>query len=209
VSDAGSQICFRCVERRNTSQFRLWTAAGTVAVVALVLGACGGGEKQEANEPSGTWKLDVLAASFPGKQHLGEETTLQITVKNADDREVPNLAVTVDGFDQRREDVTLADPKRPIWIVNTPPRNAASAFTNTWSLGAVPAGQTRTFEWKVTAVRAGTYSLRYRVAAGLDGKAKAVLADGSPPKGSFIARVTRKPRPVTIGVPNQTEEATQ
>jgi hypothetical protein len=197
------------VERRDTSLFRLWTAAGTLVFVALLLGACGGGKKQDANEPSGTWKLDVLSASFPGKQHLGEQTTLQITVKNADDREVPNLAVTVDGFDQRRDDPTLSDPKRPIWIVNTPPYDAASAFTNTWSLGAVPAGKTRTFAWKVTAVRAGTYSLRYKVAAGLDGKAKAVLADGSPPKGSFIARVTRKPRPVKSDIENQVEEATQ
>jgi hypothetical protein len=200
---------FYGVERRNTSLFRLRTAAGTLVLVALLLGACGGGEKQDANEPSGTWKLDVLSASFPGKQHLGEQTTLQITVKNADDREVPNIAVTVDGFDQRHDDPTLADPKRPIWIVNTPPVNAASAFTNTWSLGALPPGHTRTFAWKVTAVRAGTYSVRYKVAAGLDGKAKAVLADGSPPKGSFIARVTRKPRPVKIGVENQVEEAAQ
>jgi hypothetical protein len=197
------------VERRDTSLSRLWTAAGTLVFIAFLLGACGGGEKQDANEPSGTWKLDVLSASFPGKQHLGEQTTLQIRVKNADDREVPNLAVTVDGFDQRHDDPTLADPKRPIWIVNTPPVNAASAFTNTWSLGAVPAGHTRTFAWKVTAVRAGTYSLRYKVAAGLDGKAKAVLADGSPPKGSFIARVTRKPRPVKVDIQNQVEEATQ
>jgi hypothetical protein len=197
------------VERRHTSRFRLWTAAGTLVFVALLLGACGGGDKQDENEPSGTWKLDVLSASFPGKQHLGEQTTLQITVKNVDSREVPNLAVTVDGFDQRRDDPTLSDPKRPIWIVNTPPVNAASAFTNTWSLGAVPAGQMRTFAWKVTAVRAGTYSVRYKVAAGLDGKAKAVLADGSAPKGSFIARVTRKPRPVKTVIENQVEEATE
>jgi hypothetical protein len=177
-----------------------------VTVLALTVGACGGGDKQDEGEQSGTWKLDVISASFPGKQHLGEEATLRITVKNADNREVPNLAVTVDGFDQRREDPTLADPKRAIWIVNEPPENAASALSNTWSLGRVPKGQTRTFTWKVTAVRAGTYSVRYRVAAGLYGKAKAELPDGSPAKGSFIARVTRKPHPVTIGVESQVEE---
>jgi hypothetical protein len=176
-----------------------------VAVLALALGACGSKAKQDENEPSGTWKLDVLSASFPGKQHLGQQATLKITVKNADDRDTPNMAVTVDGFDQRREDPTLSDPRRPIWIVNIPPFNADSAFANTWALGKVPPGKSRTFSWKVTAVRAGTYSVRYRVSAGLDGKAKAELPDGSPARGSFIARVTRKPRPVTIGVQQQAQ----
>jgi hypothetical protein len=177
-----------------------------LVAATAILGACGA-DKQDKNEPSGTWKLDVLSASFPGKQHLGEPTTLQITVKNSDSRDVPNLAVTVDGFDQRRDDPTLADPKRPIWIVNTPPANANSAYTNTWAIGRVPADQTRTFKWNVTAVRAGTYSLRYKVAAGLNGKAKAELPDGSQPKGSFIARVSRTPRPVTIGVEPQDERS--
>lgn len=195
------------MERRGSSGRLNALAAGTLAVITALLGACGGGARQDKNEPTGTWKLDVLSASFPGKQRLGQSTTLQITVKNADNRQVPNLAVTVDGFDQRRDDPTLASPKRPIWIVNTPPENAASAYADTWSIGSVPAGQTRTFAWRVTAVRAGTYSLRYKVAAGLNGKAKAQLPDGSPPKGSFIARVSRTPRPVTIGVEPQVEQS--
>jgi hypothetical protein len=61
----------------------------------------------------------------------------------------------------------------------------------------VDAGKTRTLIWNVSSVRAGTYSLRYRVSAGVDGKAVAVAADGSgPAKGSFIARITREPRPL-------------
>jgi hypothetical protein len=49
----------------------------------------------------------------------------------------------------------------------------------------------------VTAVRAGTYSVRYKVAAGLFGKAKVEdTTTGAVPKGSFIARVSRKPRPL-------------
>jgi len=192
--------------RRGSSRGVTALAAGTLVAAAALLAACGGGERQDVHEPSGTWKLDVLSASFPGKQHLGESTTLAVTVKNADSREVPDMAVTIDGFNQLRDDPTLADPKRPIWIVNTPPVNAASAYTNTWALGKVPSGQTRTFAWRVTAVRAGTYSVRYRVAAGLNGKAKAELPDGSPPKGSFIARVSRSPRPVTLGVEPQVEQ---
>ena len=162
--------------------------------MTITLSACGGGEKQDENEPEGKFKVDVVSASFPGRQHLADEANLKIEVQNKDVREIPNLAVTVDGFGQRRENNGLAEPERPIWIVNEGPRNSNSAFTNTWTVGRVPAGQTRTLNWKVTAVRAGTYTVRYRVSAGVDGKAVAVSFDGSgPAKGSFIARITRAP----------------
>ena len=162
----------------------------------MVLGACGA-DKQDEDEPEGGIKVDVVSASFPGRQHLADEATLRIAIQNKDSREIPNLTVTVDGFGQRRDDPSLADPERPVWIVNEGPRNANSALTNTWTAGPVPAGETRTLNWKVTAVRAGTYSIRYRVAAGIHGKAIAESFDGScPAKGSFIARVTRAPHPL-------------
>jgi hypothetical protein len=188
--------------------------AGRIALGALLagtlfaVGACGGGDKQDKGDATGTFKVDVPRASFPGKQHLAQESTLEITVVNKDSREIPRVAVTVDGFSQRRDDATLADPARPIWIVNEPPLNADSALTNTWALGPVPPGEKRTFTWKVTPVRAGTYSVRYRVAAGLYGKAKVVdTTTGTDPKGSFIARVTRKPRPIQPTVEEQSAGA--
>jgi hypothetical protein len=182
------------LRRRATS--RAGVLAGTLAALALALSACGS-DQQDENEPEGEFKVDVVSASFPGRQHLADEATLRIQVQNKDSREIPNLAVTVDGFGQRRDDPTLADPERPVWILNEAPRNSNSALTNTWTVGPVPAGQTRTLNWKVTAVRAGTYSIRYRVAAGIHGKAVAESVDGSgPAKGSFIARVTRAPRPL-------------
>jgi hypothetical protein len=182
------------LRRRATS--RAGVLAGTLAALALALSACGS-DQQDENEPEGEFKVDVVSASFPGRQHLADEATLRIQVQNKDSREIPNLAVTVDGFSQRRDDPTLADPERPVWILNEAPRNSNSALTNTWTVGPVPAGQTRTLNWKVTAVRAGTYSIRYRVAAGIHGKAVAESVDGSgPAKGSFIARVTRAPRPL-------------
>ena len=45
-----------------------------------------------------------------------------------------------------------------------------------------------------------TYSLRYRVSAGTDGKAKAELPDGAPPRGSFIARISRNVRATKVDV---------
>lgn len=203
----GISDTFPLVERRARRGWRVACAA-LLAGGVIALGACGGGEKQDEDDPTGTFKVDVPRASFPGKQHLAQESTLEITVVNRDSREIPRVAVTVDGFAQRRDDPTLADPSRPIWILNDAPFNADSALTNTWALGPVPPGKSRTFTWKVTPVRAGTYSIRYRVAAGLYGKAKVVdTATGEVPKGSFIARVTRKPRPVPPTVPEQSAGA--
>jgi hypothetical protein len=169
-----------------------------LVLLAVGLPACGSKERQDKGEESGTWKVQVVSASFPGKQILADTTELQIKVKNVDSRPLPNLAVTVDGFDRREEDKQFAEPKRPIWVIEKPPENSTTAFTNTWAVGGVPAGETRTLKWKVTAVRAGTYSLRFRVAAGLNGKAKAELSDGEPAAGSFVAQVSDKARPVKL-----------
>ena len=172
-------------------------AAFGVLLAATTIAACGSEEKQDANEPKGNWNVRVLDASFPGRQRLADQVQLRITVKNEDNRAIPNLAVTVDGFSRREKDFDASDPNRPLWVIDQPPGNATTAHTNTWAVGAVPAGESRTLTWKVSAVRAGTYQLHWRVAAGLDGKAKAV-EDGQPPNGSFIARVSEKPHPVQI-----------
>jgi hypothetical protein len=184
---------FRSVlERRAT--FRAGGLAGTLVALTLLVSACGGNEPQDENEPAGTYKVDVISASFPGKQRLAQESTLKITVQNKDSKTIPNLGVTVDGFYQRREDATLADPARPVWIVNEPPFNSKSALANTWTTGPLKSGDTRTLEWKVSALRAGTYNPSYRVDAGLDGNGKAVAFDGGPAKGSFTVRVSRVPK---------------
>ena len=44
--------------------------------------------------------------------------------------------------------------------------------------------------WNVTPVQGGTFTVHYRVAAGLQGKAKAVTADGSAPQGEFVVRIS-------------------
>jgi hypothetical protein len=166
--------------------------------LALAVTGCGGGKKQDADEPEGTWKVDVISASFPGRQTLAQTSELKITVKNLEQRVLPNLAVTVDGFDQHSEDPDLSDPDRPRWVVEDPPDNSTTAYTNTWSVGQLPGGATKTLVWKVTAVRAGTYTLRYRVAGGLNGKAKTTLPDGDASDGEFVVRVSDKPRPPVI-----------
>ena len=58
-------------------------------------------------------------------------------------------------FSRRSEQAGLADPNRPVWIVDDGPRGGETAYTNTWALGRVAPGQTKTFEWRVTPVEAG------------------------------------------------------
>lgn len=177
-------------------------AAALLAATTLTAAGCGGGERQDENEKAGTYDVSIVDASFPLKQTLADQSEMQITVRNTGDQTIPVVAVTlgetgpdgqVKGLTQRSTQSGLADPTRPVWIVDEGPRGGDTAYVGTWALGALPAGQTRTFTWKLTAVSAGAHTVKYTVAAGLDGKAKAQLASGGTPGGTFDVRVSGKP----------------
>lgn len=184
---------------------------------ALALGACGGGSRQDANEPSGNFPVQVVNATWPGAQRLAQHTHLIITVKNAGTKAIPNIAVTitdpkwgtsVQAFGRHVSQVGLASHSRPVWIVDHAPDpgggcgfscsqggpgGAATAYANTWALGRLAPHHTATFNWALTAVAPGTHVVRYRIAAGLNGKAKAQLSGGGIPQGSFTVKVSSKP----------------
>ena len=182
---------------RGIRGFALGVSAGACA---LAMAACGGGERQDANEPSGSFRLEVVSASFPTRQSLADRIQLKIRVKNADTEAVPNVSVTVEteagsggaaqafATDIQRTDV--ADRSRPIWIVDDTPSGGDTAATNTWALGRLKPGATRTFTWKVTAVRPGDYTLGYTVSPGLTGKAR---VEGTDNKGSFRVQISDEP----------------
>ncbi len=163
------------------------------ALAALASGCGGGGERQDADEPSGNYSVEVVEASFPERQQLAEKAEMRVRIRNADSKTIPNLAITVDGFSMRSEQAGLADPTRPVWIIDDGPRGGVTAYTNTWALGRVRAGETKEFVWEVTPVKAGRFEVKYRVAAGLDGKAKAVSSGGDRPAGAFSVDVDREP----------------
>jgi hypothetical protein len=167
--------------------------AVVAGLAAVALAGCGGGERQDADEPSGTFQVDVVRASFPTKQHLAQPERFVIAVRNTGDQAVPNVAVTVSSFAERSEQAGLADPERAVWIIDSSPSGGQTAYTNTWALGRLPPGQTRRFVWRVTAVKAGTHTVKWQVAAGLNGKAKATLAGNRAPAGSVTVDVSAKP----------------
>jgi hypothetical protein len=164
-----------------------------VAALSTAASGCGGGERQDAHEPSGTFKVDVVSARFPAHQRLARQEQLALTVRNADSRMIPNLAVSVSSFGRIDQQAGLADAERPVWVVDQAPRGGDTAYVSTWALGSVRAGQSRTFRWKVTAIEPGTHVVRWRVAAGLNGKARAETPSGGTPQGSFTVRISDRP----------------
>src|SRR5206468_12070915 len=94
------------------------------------------------------------------------------------------------------------NPSRPVWVLEqgypklagqTAPAGAEAAQTDTFAFGPLAPGASRQMIWNVTPVQAGTFTVHYRVAAGLQGKAKAVTADGSAPEGEFVVRISSAP----------------
>jgi hypothetical protein len=166
------------------------------AVLAMVLAlgvvGCGGGERQDKDEPSGTFDMRAIG-TVPASQHIAERARMRIAVRNTGQKDVPNVAVTVKGFTKRSTQPGLADPNKPVWIVDRGPKGGDTAYVGTWALGPLPAGQTRVFEWRVTPIQPGLYKVSYEIAAGLNGKAKARGASGGPPGGRFTVRVSGKP----------------
>jgi hypothetical protein len=176
-----------------------------VAVLCLLAVAGCGAERQDENEPEGDFPVEVVRASFPEKQKLAKSSDLVVSVRNAGDDTIPNIAITVNGLDERKDDPDLADPSRPVFALNgvqveiagfpeakdASPRGCDTAYVNTWACGPLKPDQEKTFRWSVTAVKAGEFKVDWLVAAGLDGNAKAVAAGGGPaPRGEFAGTVS-------------------
>lgn len=171
---------------------RAFARLAVVPCVVLAAG-CGGGERQDANEPSGSFEVDVVRASFPKRQHLAQPERFVIAVRNTGSQAVPNLAVTLDSFASRTQDPGVADASRAVWVVDDGPSGGDTAYVNTWAVGRLAPGQTRRLVWRVTAIRPGTHTVKWQVAAGLDGKAKAMLAGNRAPAGSITVDVSDRP----------------
>lgn len=176
-------------------------------VAAFVAAGCGG-PRQDADEASGDYPVQVLKASFPSKQRLSENVEMRIRVRNVGAKTIPAIAVSLldpksktgaQAFSDTSSDAQLSNRSRPIWILNKGPYGGDTAFSNTWTLGALGPRRTRTFKWMVSPAKSGDYRILYRVAAGLDGKAKAVTPGSKKPvTGEFDTHITQKPRQARV-----------
>jgi hypothetical protein len=169
------------------------TAATAGALPALWLAGCGDAPRQDAGEPAGTYRVSIAAISFPARQRVARQERLVVAVRNTGRRTVPQLAVTVERLAVRTGGAQLADRRRPVWIVDRPPRGSTTATADTWALGRLEPGRTRRFVWRLTPVRAGTHRVSVRIAAGLTGRAKAVVEGGLGPVRELTVRISARP----------------
>jgi hypothetical protein len=180
-----------------------------VAVAAL-LAACGGESSSDSNERAGTYRLRVTEASFPTEQQLGQTSLMHLGVRNSGEETVPNLTMTVSIGGQEGSDSTLpfgvrdpgpglAQPDRPAWVLAAgyPKLNGSDergGFTTsnakTFAFGPLKPGQSTDAVWKLVAVRAGDYTVEYRVGAGLADDIHAKTDGDVAPGGSFVVDVT-------------------
>lgn len=192
-----------------------------LAAGSLVAG-CGGTE-QNAGEPHARFPV-AISGSFPSRQRLAERTSFMVRIRNVGRRAIPDVAVTVlnprygaaaQAFGRLIKasgagQPILATRSRPVWIIDQAPGpcrfscrsrgpgGAATAYSDTWALGRLAPGRTAVFRWTLTAVQPGSYTVEYEVAAGLNGYARAVLADHSPARGRFDVRISAAPPQVTV-----------
>jgi hypothetical protein len=104
----------------------------------------------------------------------------------------------------------LANHSRPVWVIEKPPGPctgatgyscanggagaAAAAQANTWQRGSpLKPGGTAVFDWEVVAVTPGNYKVAWAVSGDLYGNAKAVLSNGSIPRGALPVRIAHAP----------------
>jgi hypothetical protein len=194
--------------RRTRVPRRRAAAATSLAGCAALIAAGCGGSQQTAGEPNKTFAMQVVRASFPGKQAVARPATMEIEIRNSGEHAVPNVAVTLDSFNYRSSYPELAAAERPVWAIEQGPGrvpkpavqseevskggSGGTAYVNTWALGPLAAGQTRTFTWRVVAVKAGTHVVHYSVGAGLAGRSKAQASSGSL-QGQFAVDIAASP----------------
>ncbi len=162
--------------------------------------------------------MDVTKASFPPLQRLGQTSLMRIRVQNTGEHAVPALtvAVTVGGkegeasalpFGVHDPQPDLAQPDRPVWVLaegyphlngSTNPGGARTSSPKIFDLGPVAPNDTVEAVWKLSAVRAGKFSVAYGIDAGLSNKVKAKTKNGVSPGGTFDVEISRETPPLEV-----------
>lgn len=177
---------------------------GLCGLLAAGAVGCGGGERQDANEDEASYEVTVVDAKFPQRQRLAEKSELEITVRNDADETIPDIAVTLKGLGRGADSPQIQDASRPVFLIDgeqteiggykeiklAAPEGGQTSLVDTWALGKLKPGATKTFRWRLTAIEPGPYELTYAVAAGLGGKARAVGPGDAQPRGSFKGTIS-------------------
>lgn len=176
----------------------------------MLLAACGGESSSDSNEAAGKYRVDVTEASFPTDQHLGQTSLLHLGIRNSGKKTIPALTVTITvagkrgsesslPFGVREPQAGLAQSDRPVWVLSESyprlvdsdePGGATTSNRKTFDFGPLKAGKSTDAVWKLSAVKAGKFTLLFRIDAGLSGEAKAVTGKNRAPGGSFVTEIS-------------------
>jgi hypothetical protein len=193
-------------------------AAALSAVLALSIVACGGESSSDANEEAGTYRVKVTDANFTTEQQLGQTYLLELGVRNDGDKTIPALTVNISIKGKEGEGSTLpfgihdpqpglAQPDRPVWVLaehypkfagSSAAGGAETSNQKTFDFGPLKKGATANAVWKLSAVKAGTYTLVYAVEAGLSDATKAETGGGVAPGGTFTVKISAAERDTEV-----------
>jgi hypothetical protein len=156
---------------------------------------------------SGDYPVEIVEASFPARQHIDKEVAMRLTVRNTGTRTMPDVAATVTtgaagtsapAFARRDPQPGLAEPWRQVWLLDVPPVGGDNALANTWTLGQLAPGESKTFTWRVHPLIAGPHVISWSVAPAMRAQL-ATLASGQPAKGRLTAVIVAKAPSATVG----------
>jgi hypothetical protein len=212
----------------NTGEDTVPNLAVTIFTVANEDGEVGEVDPEEADPSSSTEPTDADELAEEVERQLQEELEAAAEEESGEsepdptdttiDPEIANERPIAEGpFSVISDQPGLAIPSRPVWILEQgypllageepgpgPPGEIAAASgaiavqTNTFAFGPLEPGESIDMVWKVTPVQIGTYTVHYRVAAGLQGNAVAVTDDGSDPEGEFIVQIAEAPEQTRV-----------
>jgi len=177
--------------------------------MAVLLAACGE-SSSDSNEKPGNYEVAVTDASFPADQVVGQTSLMKVDVTNTGEKTLPALVVTVNVEGKAGEAARLpfavhdpqpglAGPDRPVWVLaatyprragSSEPGGAETSNAKSYSFGPLPPGKSVEAVWKLSAARAGHYTIGYEVEAGLTGEAKAETSSGTRPGGTFVTDIS-------------------
>ena len=79
---------------------------------SLVAAGCGGGSRQDEDEPEGNFPVEVVSAAFPQDQKLAKDSKMEIVVRNSGRKEIPVISVTVECPGQKQQEGPDAQNER-------------------------------------------------------------------------------------------------
>lgn len=181
----------------------------------MTVAACGeDSSTTNSGEPGNnhaSYRIRVVKAAFPAQQGLGQTSLMEIGVRNTGRKTIPGLAVTISiagragqssslPFGVRSAEPGLAQPDRPVWVLSARyPRLAGSSISagaetagrKTFNFGTLKPGRTTAAVWKLSAVKAGSYTVLFKVGEGSG--ARTTTSGGVEPGGSFHVHITDVP----------------